>query len=84
MPYTRSMVLGQFLNTQMKHRIMDTKTKKTLRLDELSDQFDRINEMDYGSKDMFDYNIVAPFSDCWAPKPTRWCKESLATTKRHD
>lgn len=60
---------------------MDTETQKILKFDELSDQFDRINEKDQSSKDMFDFNIVAPFSDGRTPRPTRWCKGSLAIIK---
>lgn len=60
---------------------MTKETKKTSKLDELSDRFDRLNEKDDDSKDMFDYNIIAPYSDARTPKPTRWLKGSLAATK---
>ena len=60
---------------------MDIETKKTLKFDELSDQFDRINEKDQDSEDMFDFNIIVPFSDSRTPKPTRWRKGGLAVTK---
>lgn len=61
---------------------MGTETNKTSRFDKLSDQFDRINEKDHDSDDMFsNYDIVAPYSDGRTPKPTRWRKGSIAVTK---
>lgn len=61
---------------------MRKERKKTSNLDKLSDQFDRINEKDDDSKGMFDYNIIAPYSDARTPKPTRWYKGSLVEANR--
>lgn len=61
---------------------MVEKTTKELRIDELSEQYDWIEEKLGKSGSMFDgYNIIAPYSDARVPEPKRWCEGNLVTIK---
>ena len=59
-----------------------TKPKKS-KIDELSEQYDRIYKNSTESDSMFDFDIVAPYSDARTPPPPPgWHKGNMVTSKR--